>query len=246
VIQDLDSDTGHSISSAGASLRDKLARTLPQTSVKLYFPSEFGVDHTLHDFNIPEWDGKKAHYALAREVVRGTEIQICRLFIGLFMHNGIGPWYGFHTAKDVYQAVGSLDQSISYTDVSDVARVVCSLSEKAVRGEKVPGELRIAGTHASVRQIADLMSSAGAGKIELKSLELESYREKALSREYEDRGAILCLRFIMGDGRGDYRPKAEGGLGNDNEIVNPEQKQFVWKTMKNLASETKGRPNSDA
>jgi hypothetical protein len=235
-----------SISTAGATLRDKLANALPRTSVKLYFPSEFGVDHTLHDFNIPEWDGKKRHYELAKKKVqREGGIQVCRLFVGLFLHSGIAPWYGFHTSKGVYQAVGSLDQSISYTDISDIARVVCGLAERAVRGEKVPEELRIAGTHASFRQIAQLMSAAGSGDVELKTVELDSYRDKALGRQYEDRGAIVCLRFVMGDGRVDYRPKEEGGLGNDNELVNPGQSQFVWKTVGDLARETNGRPNSD-
>jgi hypothetical protein len=90
------------------------------------------------------------------------------------------------------------------------------------------------------------MSAAGAGDVELKTVELDSYRDKALSRQYEDRGAIVCLRFVMGDGRVDYRPKEEGGLGNDNEVVNPGQSQFVWKTVGDLARETNGRPNSDA
>ena len=239
-------DHGDSISTAGAILRDKLASALPKTSVKLYFPSEFGVDHTLHDFHTPEWDGKKKHYELAKKVVRGTDIQVCRVFVGLFLHSGIAPWYGFHTSKEVYQAVGSLDQSISYTDISDIARVLCGLAEQAARERQVPEELRIAGTHASFHQTAQVMVAAGSGDIELKTVELERYRNKALSREYEDRGAIVCLRFLMGDGRVDYRPKEEGGLGNDNELVNPGQNQFVWKTVRDLAIEATGRPNGDA
>jgi len=219
---------------------------LSQTKVKLYFPSEFGVDHTLHNFNIPEWDGKKTHYELTKKVSEGSTVQVCRLFVGLFLHSGIAPWYGFHTSKDVYQAVGSLDQSMSFTEISDIAKVVVGLAEQAVQGEKIPEKLRIAGTHASFRQIAGTMQQAGAGDIELKTVELENYRDKALARDYEDRGAIVCLRFVMGDGRDDYKPKDEGGLGNDNEVVNPGQERFVWKTVKDLAVETKGRPNADA
>ena len=221
-------------------------RVLPKTSVKLYFPSEFGVDHTLHDFNVPEWDGKKKHFAFTKEVINGTNIQVCRLFTGLFLHSGIAPWYGFHTSKDVYQAVGSLDQSVSYTDISDIARVICSLAERAVQGYKVREELRIAGTHSSFRKTAAIMTAAGAGEIDLRSVELQNFKDKALGRAYQDRSAIVCLRFIMGDRRGDYRPMNEGGQGNDNENVNPGQKNFVWKTVEQLATETKGRPNADA
>ncbi|EXJ58398.1 hypothetical protein A1O7_05823 [Cladophialophora yegresii CBS 114405] len=237
----------NAISTVGASVRDQLARALPKTSVKLYFPSEFGVDHTLHGFDIPEWDGKKRHYELAKkvQVQQEADFQMCRLFVGLFLHSGIGPWYGFHTSKGVYQAIGSLDQSSSYTDIGDIARVVCGLAERAVRGEKVPEALRIAGSHASCRQIAREMSAAGSGDIDLKTVELDTYRDKALSRKYEDRGAIVYLRFLMGDGRVDYRPKDEGGLGNDNEVVNPWEQQFVWKTVRDLAHQSGGRPNSD-
>jgi len=214
--------------------------------MKLYFPSEFGVDHTLHDFNILEWDGKKWHYDLTKKAVHGTNIQVCRLFVGMFLHSGIGPWYGFHTSKNVYHTVGSPDQSISYTDISDIARVICILAEQIMSGQKVPEELRIAATHSSVRQTARIMTEAGAGEIELKKVDLEAYRDRALGRDYLDRGPIVCLRFLMGDGRVDYRPKANGGLGNDNEIVNPGQKYFVWKTIHDFAAETKGRPNADA
>lgn len=219
---------------------------LPKTSIKLYFPSEFGVDHTLHDFNIPEWDGKKKHYQLTRKVVEGTHIQVCRLFVGLFLHSGIAPWYGFHTSKGLYEAVGNPDQSISYTEISDIARVVCSLAEQAVGGKKVPEQLRIAGTHSSVAQTSKAMSVAGAGDIELKSVDLDDYRNKALARPYGDRGAVECLRFLMGDGRIDYRPESEGGLGNGNEVVNPGQKTFSWITVQDVALESKGRPNMDA
>ncbi|OAG41164.1 hypothetical protein AYO21_04544 [Fonsecaea monophora] len=251
----------HSISSSGARLRDKIARALPQTRVKLYFPSEFGVDHTLHDFSVPEWDGKKAHYALTRQVLAPTNIKVCRIFNGLFLHSGVGPWYGFHTAKDVYRAVGSLDQHVSFTDIGDIARVLCLLAERTMRGVPVPSQLRIAGTNASFRDIARLMTAAGAGagagaspgvgmgekkEIELKSVELEAFRNRVLNRQYEDRGPIVCLRFIMGDGRADYRTTEEGGLGNDNDLVNPDQRHFVWKTMRDLAVETKGRPNVNA
>ena len=87
------------------------------------------------------------------------------------------------------------------------------------------------------------MTEEGVGKIELRSVELDSYRSRALNRAYEDRGAIVCLRFLMGDGRIDYRSKKEGGLGSDNEVVNSGERQFVWKTVQDLATETSGKPN---
>lgn len=221
-------------------------RALPKTTLKLYFPSEFGLDHTIHDFNIPEWDGKKKHFELVERTLAGTEVQFCQLFVGLFLHTGIGPWYGLHTSKNVYQTIGSLDQSVSYTDLGDVAKVIGLLAKEAFAGHKVPQILRIAGTHSSVRRAAETMGRAGAGAIELRSVELERFKTKALSRPYDERDAIVCVRFLMADGRLDYRQQNEGGLGNDNEIVNPGQKYFEWKTMDHLARETRGRPNVNA
>lgn len=225
-------------------LSDNLVHALPKSTVKLYFPSEFGVDHTIHDFSIPEWDGKKKHFELTQRILAGSEVLFCRLFVGLFLHAGIGPWFGLHTSKNVYQAIGSLDRSISYTDLGDVAKVISLLAKEVLAGHKVPQNLRISGTHSSFRTTAESMEVAGAGAIELRSVELDVFRNKALGRPYNERDAIVCLRFLMGDGRIDYRQKDEGGLGNDNEMVNPNQKYFEWKTMDQFARETRGRPNA--
>lgn len=236
----------NSISSAGTRLSDNLVHALPKSALKLYFPSEFGIDHTIHDFEIPEWDGKKRHFELTEKTLARTEIQFCQLFVGIFLHTGIGPWHGLHTSKNVYQTFGSLDQSVSYTDLGDVAKVICLLAKEVLAGHKVPRILRIAGTHSSVRRTAEIMERAGAGAIELRSVELERFKSKALGRPYNERDAVVCLRFLMGDGRVDYRQQNEGGLGNDNEVVNPGQKYFEWKTMEHLAQETGGRPNANA
>ncbi|KEF52981.1 uncharacterized protein A1O9_10888 [Exophiala aquamarina CBS 119918] len=234
----------NAISSSGMQLSDDLVHALPKTTVKLYFPSEFGVDHTIHNFSIPEWDGKKKHFELTQRVLAGSEVLLCRLFVGLFLHAGIGPWFGLHTSKNVYQGIGSLDRPISYTDLGDVAKVISLLAKEVLDGHKVPQNLRIGGTHSSFRRTAEAMEEAGAGTIELRSVELEGFRNKALGRPYNERDAIVFLRFLMGDGGINYRHKDEGGLGNDNETINPNQKYFKWKTMEQFARETGGQPNA--
>ncbi|KAK5059970.1 hypothetical protein LTR84_009853 [Exophiala bonariae] len=236
----------NAISSAGARLRDNMIRALPKTKTTLYFPSEFGVDYTTHNFGIPEWDDKKEHFELMAKTLMGSRVQFCRLFIGLFLHKGIGPWFGFHTSKDVYQVYGSLDQSVSYTDLGDVARVIQILTDEALAGHMVPTSLRIAGSHSSIRETAKAMEEAGAGTIELRSADLDRFKIKALARPYAQRDAVVFLRFLMADGRIDLRPEHEGGMGNDNELVNPGQKHFRWKTIDDLARDTRGRPNADA
>lgn len=222
-----------------------MVRALPNTTVKLYFPSEFGIDYTRHNFGTPEWDDKKEHFDLTTKTLAEGRVQFCRLFIGLLLHKGIAPWFGFHTSKDVYQVYGSLDQSISYTDLGDVAKVIRILTDEVLAGRKVPRSLRIAGTHSSIRETAEAMERAGAGTIDLRSADLDRFKTKALARPHAQRDAIVFLRFLMTDGRIDLRPETEGGMGNDNEFVNPGQRHFKWKTMDDLARETRGRPNAD-
>ena len=53
----------------GHSFKEKLVQALPHTNVQVYFPSEFSVDHYVHDFPHLEWDQKKKHLALAQQLV---------------------------------------------------------------------------------------------------------------------------------------------------------------------------------
>jgi hypothetical protein len=66
-----------------------LLQALPETDICLYIPSEFVVDHTIHDFLHPEWDAKKHHFAIAQEVLPKST-KVVRVFIGLFLEDSIG------------------------------------------------------------------------------------------------------------------------------------------------------------
>jgi hypothetical protein len=95
-------------------------------SVSLYFPSEFGVDHTYHDFPQAERGGKKRHCDLAKKIA--PDIKVCRVFIGLIREDSIGPWFGYDTTNSIYEAVGSSDVGISLTGLTVVGRVVIGKS----------------------------------------------------------------------------------------------------------------------
>jgi hypothetical protein len=63
------------IGPAGHQFNEKLIRAMSTSSnVQVYFPSEFGVDHYIHDFPHREWDQKKQHFQLATRVISNARI----------------------------------------------------------------------------------------------------------------------------------------------------------------------------
>ena len=213
--------------------------------MRLYIPSEFGVDHTIHDFPHPEWDKKKHHVAIAQEVLPKSA-KVVQVFVGLFLEDSIGYWFGFDTKKGVYEAVGSADTKVSFTSVGDIGKVVAviaGMSEAEL--EEVPDQLHISGTSASTSEIAELMNaqSTPKGDISATTIDETAYKRKTFDSGHQNPAPYL--RFLMGDGSIDHRSKAHGGIGNDNELVNPGEKRWRWKTMKDYAAETKGRPWMD-
>jgi hypothetical protein len=91
-----------------------------------------------------------------------------------------------------------------------------------------------------------MMHDAGAGDVQVLRKDLVEFKSKALETGYEGKDAFRYLRVCMAEGLIDYRGKEEGGWGNDNEVVNPGQVGWQWKGLRDLAVETKGRPNAES
>ncbi|KAJ9663615.1 hypothetical protein H2201_005576 [Coniosporium apollinis] len=228
----------NAIGPSGHDFKDRLLRALPDSSVKIYFPSEFGVDHYVHDFPHPEWDRKKAHFALAQRLLPG--VKICRVYIGLFLEDSIGPWFGFDTKAGRYESVGNAGTPVSFTALADVGRAVARLA--ALRAEEVPREVHIAGDTVSMTGVAEVMGSAGAGEIEVTEVDLEAFKKRTVE-EGGTEDPSQYLRFLMGEGKVDH---SDGGIGCDNELINPGERYWRWRTVGDLARETGGRPWADA
>ncbi|CRK49016.1 hypothetical protein BN1723_008336 [Verticillium longisporum] len=169
----------NTVGATGHHFKEQLLRALPQSSVKLYFPSEFGVDHYVHDFAHDEWDAKKNHIRLAEELI--PEIRVCRLFPGLFLEDSIGPWFGFHTKLNRYEAVGSPDEPTSYTSMHDVGRALAALA--VLPPAEVPEKVHLAGDTKSVAEIARIMEQASEDQkpIEVTTLDLHPYKANLLA-----------------------------------------------------------------
>ena len=221
------------VGSSGSALKDKLLYAVANSKVKLYIPSEFGVDHYIHDFPYPEWDAKKKHFQKAQELL--PNVHICRIFIGLFLEDSIGPWFGFNTRTSKYEAIGSSKVPITFTSLDDVGKAVARLV--SLPTDSIPPTLHLAGDTLSFESIAKIMESAGSAKIEISEIDLADYKQKALGGEVSDPSG--ALRFLMGEGKINH---TADGLGNDDDVVNPNEEIWKWKTMTDLAKDTDGKP----
>ncbi|KAH8432775.1 isoflavone reductase family protein [Aspergillus melleus] len=226
----------NAVGPSGHSFKEKLVRALPQTDVQVYLPSEFGVDHYVHDFPHLEWDQKKRHVALAKELV--PRVKICRVFCGLFLEDSIGPWFGFDTRNGRYESVGSARSPVSFTSLDDVGRAVASLC--SLPRERIPEVAHLAGDTRSIAEISETMQEAGAGVVEVTEIPLQKYKDETTAEPSWDPASYL--RFLMGENRINHTLT---GLGNANELVNPEEKHWKWKSLGDLAKETEGRPWKD-
>lgn len=227
----------NTVGPTGHSFKDALLRAIPSSHVKLYIPSEFGVDHTVHDFPHEEWDHKKAHYDLAQEILPPTT-KVCRIFIGLFTEASIGPWFAFDTKNAIYEAVGSADIPVSFTSLEDTGRVIARVASMPL--DQVPPQIHVASNTLTIRELAHVMEEAGSDSVQIKEVDLASYKEAVLKEGTADPSKYL--RFLMGEGNINHTAE---GLGNDNELVNPGGKLWNWKSMKEYAEETKGKPWAD-
>ena len=224
------------IGPTGHGFKDNLINAMAASpALKLYIPSEFGVDHTVHDFRHVEWDHKKLHYDLAQKFLIPRGVQVLRIYVGLFLEESIGPWFGFHTSKGRYECIGSADTKVSYTSLEDAGKVVAQCARTEMVG--ILEGIHVGGDTVSVREVAEVMEKNGAGKIEIEERDLEKWKTGAIEEGTSDPSKYL--RFLMGEGNIEHQQRA---LGNDNEIVNPGQTLWKWRTMKDLAEETEGRP----
>jgi hypothetical protein len=201
--------------------------------VQIYLPSEFGVDHNIHDFSQPEWDARKKHFELTKE--KNPSLKVCRIYTGLFLDDSIGPWFGFDTKEGKYEAVGSPDVPISFTGLEDIGKSIAAVVALPLDG--IPDELRIAGDTKSFCEIAEIMSRAGGGDIKVSQIDLDRFKKEVV--ETNDKDPAPYVRFLMGEAK---IQNTKDAAGCNNEYVNPGVGKWRWKTLSDLARETGGKP----
>jgi len=232
--------------------KDTLFQAALKSGVKVYFPSEYGVDHRLHSFpgwDDVEWNLKREHAQKSHELA-GNKIKIVSVYTGLFLEGALGPWFGFDTANLTYTAVGSPDEKFAVTSKADIGRALAELSLLAFSPEtasSVPNDVRIAGENVSYRQVRDIVQGVRnelgvepKGEIVLKSEPLEPF--KALVKEEQLKspapGPLRHIKILVAEGKLDF------SAGNHDELVNPGQKVWKWKTVEEYVREVGGKPFS--
>ena len=137
--------------------------------------------------------------------------------------------------------------------MDDVGKIITTLSTMPARElAKVPETIRVSATEASMAEVAEIMTIAQQQRrgmqreISCTSIPLPEYKKKIIEENQTSESRLSAtyeyLRFLIGDGSIDYRTKSDCGLGNDNELINPGQANFKWKTMQQFATEKNGRP----
>ena len=160
--------------------------------------------------------------------------------VALIMEISFGPWFGFDTKNGKYECIGDPDQPSSFTAFTDIGKSLAVLA--SLPPAELPDQVRISGDTKSYRQIAQTMEGAAGGKskIEVAGLETEAYKKHAFANPGDSPAAFI--RFLMGNGKLDF---SAHGLGNNDELVNPGEESWKWKSIKDYATEVKGRPFCD-
>lgn len=227
-----------------ADAANKLVRAAVQAGVKAYFPSEFGGDHWKNDFpgfEHEEWVHKKKHMSYAREYAK-DKLRIISVYNGMLLEDTIGPWFGFDTEGGIYTCIGPKAVPFALTSKADIGRSLVYLSLLCMSSTNgaVPDEVHLAGSLASVEDIANAVMKESGKKIEIKEIDLGEFKE--LTKKDMEKGKLdnpaSHIRILIGEGKMNWEK-------NDNDLVNPGQKNWKWKTMQDYIKEMKGEPCRD-
>lgn len=162
----------NAIGQVGAEFRRRLVMAMAGTSVRVYFPSEFDVDHYIHDFQFGEWDRKKDNTSLARDILPG--VRTCQMFMGLILEKAFGPWLGFFSRHGRYVIVGSEDVALTCTSLGDIGRSVAQLA--MLSPSSIPGQVHRSGTTKTIAQIARIMEQESGRHIRVVELSQPEYK----------------------------------------------------------------------
>lgn len=233
--------------------RNTLFDAALKAGVKVYFPTEYGLDHRINDFpgwEHREWVWKREHLERTLEVGKG-KIKTIAVFTGLFLEGAFGPWFGFDHANHVYTSVGPANTLFALTAKPDIGRAIASFALVALADPaRVPDIVRINGTKTSYQGFAEIvqrvrkeLGSPDQETIVVKSEDPDTFREGARKAYLSDAGAASMLphlRIALGEGKFDFAPDVDNG----NEIANPGEKAWKWTTVEDYVRAVRGSPFS--
>ncbi|KAI0675930.1 hypothetical protein C8Q78DRAFT_1074896 [Trametes maxima] len=203
-----------------------------RSSAKVYFPSEFGSDHRLHDisaYDNPTWREKAKLGTDARQRLRGRKV--VSVFTPVWMEFAISPVLGIDVEKNTYTCYGLPSQRFSTASIADVGRSIVRLAILASDSDttsKVPDELRIAGSTISYEDVRDIVARVkGLPKGKIVSEDLERFKPDILQETDKNYGHYI--RVVIGEGKADF------SSDNVDDLVDPNETFWRWKSVEQLA-----------
>ncbi|KAI0696576.1 NAD-P-binding protein [Cerioporus squamosus] len=214
---------------ASDAVKHGLIDAVARSSAKVYFLSEFGIDHRLSDFagyENDEWVIKKKLAAETREKVKGKKV--VAVYTSIFLQIAFTGVIGFDVENNTFTTYGSPSGKVTFTSLPDVGKALAQLAILAIEpatSAKVPDEVRIASNTLSFEDIRDIVARVkGVEKGKIVTEDLDAKREE-LKKAPNAPGAILgFLRVLIGEGKLDFSD-------NSNELINPGQSLWKWKTV---------------
>ncbi|KAI0690293.1 hypothetical protein C8T65DRAFT_745886 [Cerioporus squamosus] len=203
----------------------QLTAAVARANPKVYFLSEYGVDYRFNEFDgyeHPEWPRKRVITADTKAALKGTQTKLVQLVVGMFLGWLFTPGLGIDIENNVYTPLGSASNRIATTAEEDIARSIAQLailSLDPATASTVPTNLRIAGQNVNYEEIRDAVSRVkGVPKGEIKSKSLEEFVNNLKAEPDRERP-----RLHLG--------KMDFSRENANELVNPGESLWKWKTV---------------
>ncbi|KAG9017074.1 hypothetical protein FRB90_001853 [Tulasnella sp. 427] len=219
---------------AAPEVGDNLARAAAEAGVKVYFPSEYGVDlRPLGKYGKP-YEGKTIAADFARQL-NGGVLKVISVYVGalleiLFMFPAA---LGIDTSNRVVTVLGNPEAKFSSCSARNISSSIARLAILAVQDPKsVPDHVRLNGTTSSMKEIAEFIGKANGAEIKVNAQGAEALEAKIES----DNDKLALARYVMGNGTMDYTND------NVNELVNPNGSFWTWDSMEGEVTKTKGLP----
>jgi len=236
------------LGSPAGKMKDLVIQAVAKAGVFVFFPSEFGCDHRLNEFpgyEHAEWTTKAVRDRAARELMK-DKTKIISVYTSCILEL-IGPFMGYDTNNHKFTIVGSSSQRITFNSFYDIGRSVAELSLLALsrtNASTVPDYVRIAGTTQSILEIKEIVEKARkeAGikddhPIKIVSEDLEVHKQRVKERQQNEHGRSVMghLWILMAEGKMDFTAE------NDNELINPNQGVWKWKSMEDYVRSVDGK-----
>ncbi|KAH9918196.1 uncharacterized protein BXZ73DRAFT_80661 [Epithele typhae] len=220
-------------SSTETTLLPELVPALIRNGVQVSFPSEFASDLRNVDFpgyEHPEWTTNRANRATAIELAKGSDLVVIPVTTGIFM-----PWAA-HMFVD-----WTSSSTTGYTSGKRIHRAalarLAELARDPATRASVPGAedgVRIAGQFIGSAEVAEAVKKAKGLDLKVTPFDAKQAREtlKAIYPPKALSAFLLYAGILVEEGLSDYSADCH------NELVNPGEKFWKWKTFEDLLRST--------